>query len=332
MTAPPIPTVLRIDVEPDRHQPAVGAEPWHGVEAMVALVEGLRRRLEDLSGQAFHPTWMVRLDPDIERCFVRADFAVRRHAELFDRIVAAGDLLGIHVHPYRWDPERGAAWSDHEGSWHVHCLEVACDVYRDAFGEAPRRASQGGYHLTDAVVEAETARGIAVDITAEPGLAAKTRDPSFGAWAAGPSTDFRAFPRRPYYPSRHSLSVASASNEESRPILMVPLTAYAYPHALAPWPRRIARTLLGRPRPHLPLNPWKQWPRPDVFWDLAGRAADEQEARYCALAIRTDDPASASHRQARTLLEALPRHPIARRLRVVDPLAPEIGRLATPAR
>jgi hypothetical protein len=58
------------------------------------------------------------------------------------------------------------------------------------------------------------------------------------------------------------------------------------------------------------------------------RAADEGPARYIAFAIRTHSPSLDISRRVRALLEYLPDHPIAERLRFVDPLSPEIRALA----
>jgi hypothetical protein len=69
-----------------------------------------------------------------------------------------------------------------------------------------------------------------------------------------------------------------------------------------------------------------------VYWDLVSRAVEEQPAKYLAFAIRTDAPDSEISLRVRALLEGLPEHPIAERLRFVDPLGPEIRRLATPIR
>ncbi|HEX9418833.1 MAG TPA: hypothetical protein VGA81_07260 [Methylomirabilota bacterium] len=44
--------------------------------------------------------------------------------------------------------------------------------------------------------------------------------------------------------------------------------------------------------------------------------------------MRTDAPTSRAHQRVKSLLEYLPQHPIARRLRFVDPLSPEIRALA----
>jgi len=273
----------------------------------------------------------LRMDPDIERGFGRVDFVVRRYGKLFDQLAARGDPLGIHVHHYRWNPEQAVSFSDYADTfWTTHCLRVAADAFRNAFGKPVRLSSHGGYFLTEALLDTAVELGITVDLTVEPGLAPKKADPSFGAYATAPSTDFTACPRRPYRPSRSSIAVPSASPADSRPILIVPLTAYEYQSALRPWHRQVAHRLLDRRDLHSPLNPWKPWPSPKIYWDLVARAADEQPARYFAFATRTDDPASGKHQALRDLLEYLPNHPIAERLQFVDPLAPEIQALATP--
>jgi hypothetical protein len=328
-SGPSIPAVWRIDVEPDQHQPRVGQGTWDGFVATVALVTDLRERLERRSGRVVHPTWLLRMDPDIERCFGHADFVVRRHAALFDQLAACNDPLGIHVHHYRWDVERGVAFSDHaDSAWTTHCLAVAATTFENTFGSPALRASHGGYFLTEDLLDAAVQLGIEVDLTAEPGVPAKHSDPSLGAYATAPSTDFVACPRRPYFPSRRALGVPAPSRADSRPILIVPLTAYDYESALRPWYRQLARTLFKRPNVHLPLNPWKDWPSPQVYWDLVACAADEQPLSYFAFAMRTDAPSSRSYRRVRELLEHLPHHPICERLQFVDPLGPEIQALA----
>lgn len=327
----PIPAVWRIDVEPDEFQPRVQQDAWQGFVTMAALVERLRCRLADRSGHVVRPAWFLRLDPDIERCFGRVDFGVHRHREVFDRLMEYADPLGIHVHAYRWNKEKAVAFSDYaDDAWTTHCLAVAVRAFADCFGEPARRASQGGYFFSNGLLEAAVAHGIEVDVSVEPGLAPIAADPSFGAYATAPSADFRDCPRRPYYPARQSFSAVASSPADGRPILIVPLTSYDYRTALAPWPRRLAKALLGRAKHHLPLSPWKKWPSPKVYWDLVVQAADQQPACYFAFAIRTDAPGSATHKRVRALLEYLPHHPIAQRLRFVDPLGPQIRVLATP--
>ena len=325
----PIPVILRLDVEPDDFQPGAGRPPWTGFLAMTDLVERLRGRVADRSGAPLRPAWFLRLDPEIERCYGRPDFAVQQYRDRIECLQAQGDPLGIHVHCYRWDEGRRVSYSDHaDPAWVTHCLETSVHAFERCLGERPRRASQGAYFVTDAVVDRAIALGIEVDVTAEPGLPALHGDPTFGAYTTAPSTDFRQYPRRPYYPSRAALGSPAAIPDDARPILMVPLTAYDYRRAFSPWPKRLAKRLLRWPDRPLPLNPWKAWPSPGTFWDLVARAVDEGPARYVALAIRTDRPDSAPYLGVRALLEQLPSHPIARRLRFVDPLSPEIRSLA----
>jgi hypothetical protein len=327
----PIPAIWRIDVEPDEsdNRPEPTPPPWSGFTAMVELVEELRPRLADRAGVPPHPTWFLRLDPNIERCFGQADFVVERHRGPMDRLRAHGDALGIHVHCHRWDERRQATYSDYaDADWVAYCVDVAAKTFERCFRESVRRSSQGGYFLDETVIDRAIAAGIEVDVTAEPGLVPHEQDRAFGSYATAPSTDFRGFPRRPYYPSRAAVGRSGVSCTDRRPILIVPLTAYDYETALAPWHRRMVKRALGRPRQHLPLNPWKEWSHPREFWDLVARAADEGPARYVAFAIRTDYPRSDSFHRMRALFEYLPRHPLGAQLRFVDPLAPEIRALA----
>jgi hypothetical protein len=327
----PIPAVLRIDLEPDDFQPGSGLPPWTGFATMADLVERLRRPLADRSGAAVRPTWFLRLDPDIERCYGRADFVVDHYRAQIDRLRAQGDPFGVHVHYYRWDERRRVSYSDHaDTGWTAHCLDTAANTFERCFGEPPRRASQGGFFVTDAVVDRAIALGIEVDVTAEPGLHALHGGATFGAYVTAPSPDFRQYPRRPYYPSRAALGLPASSADDARPMLMVPLTSYDYNRAWSPWYKRLAKNILGWPSQPVPLNPWKAWPSPGEFWDLVARAADQGPARYAAFAIRTDAPGSQPHLRARALLDHLPNHPISRRLRFVDPLSPEIRALAAP--
>ena len=109
---------------------------------------------------------------------------------------------------------------------------------------------------------------------------------------------------------------------------MVPLTS----GDTGPILKRLYRRFVSRepPKYYEPLNPWKFWPSPQRFWDLAQRAADELPAPYLAFAIRTDAPNTDSYQGVSKLFEYLPRHPIARRIRIVSPLSLEVESLAGP--
>lgn len=298
---------------------------------MFSRVEKLSGKLEDKSGRSMQPTWLFRMDPDIERCFGRVDFVIHRHGELIDQLQARKHPLGIHVHYYRWNAERAVSFSDYtDGAWATQCCRVAADAFRNSFGSPARIFSSGGYFLTERLLDTALETGVSVDLTVEPGLGPKAADISFGAYATEPSSDFINCPRYPYYPSHKALGVPSSSQKDSRPILIVPMTAFAYPYALKSWRHRAVHRLLGRPRPHRPLSLWRKWPSPKIFWDLVERAVSEQSVPYVAFATRTDDPRSESYKNVWDLLNYLPDHPLAERLDFVDPLGVEIQALATP--
>jgi len=324
-----IPAVWRIDIEPDDFQPGSESARWDGFVTMAKLLEQLRGPLGDRSGVPVHPTWFIRLDPDIERCFGRTDFIVHRNREDIDRLLAHGDPMGIHTHFYRWDAERQHSYTDvADDAWAIECLDVGAQTFEQCFGEPVRRSSQGGYFMSDQIVERSINLGIAVDVTVEPGRPATIADASLGQYATAGSPSFVGFPRHPYFPSRAALSTPARSADDARRMLFVPLTSYDYKTALAPWRQRVKKRLRGQTGSPLPLNPWKVWPDPHTYWDLVARAADEGPARYVALAVRTDGPDSEPHRRVRSLLEYLPTHPISKRLCFVDPLAPVIRALA----
>jgi hypothetical protein len=332
MPANRIPLVLRIDVEPDEHQPPGGERAWDGFITMSSVIERVRPCLEDRSGRPVNPTWFVRFDPDIRRAFGRLDFALHRHREQFDRILKNEDELGIHVHALRWNDATSTCYTDYADTrWTEECVRTSVDAFTDCFRYKPRHASQGGYFMSEALVDVMVQLGIECDVTIEPGLEAKAIDSSFGTHATGLSGDFVDAFRQPFYPSNVRFDRPAESYGAARRILMVPLTSYDYTTALVPWFRRWLPSELKRPKGHQPLNPWKRWPSPAVFWDLAERAADSQPGRYLAFAFRTERRGTAMEERTTAILDYLPHHPIARRLSIVPPLSPEIVRLAVPA-
>jgi len=220
----PIPTVLRIDVEPDEHQPPVGEHPWNGFLAMFEMVETLRYRLSDVTNHSVRPTWLIRLDPDIERAFGRSDFPVRRYHDLFDRILNHSDVLGIHVHALRWNAQKTVVFSDYaDETWARECLRVGASSFQNCFERPPQVMSFGGFFMCDSLLDVAVDLGIRADVSVEPGLPPIHDNVSFGAYSTAPSANFVRCPRLPYYPSRKAFDMPATSVEDVRPLLMVPL-------------------------------------------------------------------------------------------------------------
>jgi hypothetical protein len=322
-----IATVWCIDVEPDATVPTAGERRWTGFADLVAAVERVRPQLEARTGAPVRVAWFVRMDPMIEAIYGRADHAVREHAECFDRLAATGDAVGLHVHPFRFEPERAVWYSDHtDPDWVRACIASSVAAYTAAFARAPTIIRMGGYYLPGAAADAMIEHGLRVDLTAEPGRGRLRDDPSHGAFATGPSTDFTAFPRERYRPSTTDLSTPASTAVDARALTLVPLTAYDTRSRLVPRHRAIARRVIRRGPRYGPLNPWRDWPSPQWFWDCAAAAAKEVGDDHLAFASRTlatDDPGAVNQHR---VLDALVDHPLVTRLRFVDPLDLELDR------
>jgi hypothetical protein len=314
-----IPAFLEIDAEPDESALEIGARPWTGFESIVDFIDGLRAPLAERSGVEPHPSWFFRMDPAIELCFGRADYAFHQHRASIDRLIASGDQFGIHVHPHRWDPEREHIFTDHtDPQWVAHCVRSAADAFEAAVGERPRRSSVARF-ISEPAVDALVESGIKVDFTVEPGLAPIPEDRGFGVNISGLSTDFRGFPRCPYRVSTEGLGQPASSSEDARALVEVPRTTYDYRATLARFRSRVKTKVLRRSAP-LPLNPWEGIVEPHAYWDLVQRAMEESPLPYLALAIRADRPERPSHQTVRTVLTALTEHPLSKRVAFVDPL------------
>jgi hypothetical protein len=322
-----IPIVWCVDVEPDATVPTTSGERWTGFDDMVDTVARVRPALEARTGTPVRIAWFLRMDPMISEIYGRADHVVAEHAESFDRLARAGDPIGLHVHPYRFDPERAVWYSDHTDlDWSRHCISTSIASFTAAFGQAPATVRMGGYFLSSAVADVLVEQGLRVDLTAEPGRGPLANDTSHGAFTTEPSTDFRAFARRRYRPSATDLSLPAPTAADARALTLVPLTAYDTRSRLLPRHRAVARGVVRRGPRHEPLNPWRAWPSAQWFWDCATAAAKQVGGDHLAFATRTLAATDPNATNQVRVLEGLVDHPLATRLRFVDPLELELDR------
>jgi hypothetical protein len=314
---------LSIDVEPDGFQldgPEEGS--WSGMEAMVPFVESLRTRLHEVSGSMPAIGWYFRLDPQIETVFGRPDFAVQAFARVIADLGARGDYFGIHPHLLRRDDPTDAWVHDFaDADFAAGCTRRCAEVYADAFGEPPRRQRFGAGILNDAIVDEAERCGIAVDLSLEPSNKdghAEVRSGIDRTLVVGAYPDLSRAPRTAYRPARGDFRTADPRSD--RTITLVPLSSTTRYPRRPPVRRVVRRVVRGRSGPRV-LYPTMPWPSPRVFWDLVQRELEAREHRHVSLAVRTDHPSSLATQRVRTLFEYLPGHPIAERLRLVDPLS-----------
>jgi hypothetical protein len=313
-----VPVFLCIDLEPDeRHVQVPHAESLRGIEAIFEHLEGLRPRLAAASGEQVRFLWFLRCDPQIAAVYGSADHLLTRYAETFERLVAAGDGLGLHVHPWRRE-EGSERWIADYGNpaWIEECIEMAFAAYRAQFGAACELHRFGDRWLGTEVIPLLERLGVRFDLTVEPG-ARGTRSLAPGDVTTGSIPDYTRAPREPYRPSRSDFCLPDPAAGPG--LWIVPLSA-GDPSSALPLSWRIGRRVRFPFRPaHRPLQMFREWNSPKAFWDMVQRHVESLERPYLAFAIRSGDPEAPDERRVRAILDHLPEHRIASRLRLTDP-------------
>jgi hypothetical protein len=166
-----IPAVLCIDVEPDaRETDRHSRDDWRGFEAMCDALDELRPRLERATGAPARFSWFLRMDPQIELSYGSADWGLRRYADRFERLRAAGDEIGLHVHAWRWDEATGSWLIDFaDTEWIEHCVRASAAAYESALGRRCRSFRFGDAFMSDAVAALLEELGIEFLLSVEPG-------------------------------------------------------------------------------------------------------------------------------------------------------------------
>lgn len=313
-----VPVFLCVDLEPDERQVQVSdGESWRGVDALSEHLEGLRPRLAEASGEQVRFLWFLRCDPQIEVAYGTPDYLLNRYAEMFDRLLAGGDGIGLHVHPWRWDESR-AGWVADYGNpaWIEHCVQMAFEAYRAHFGVSCALHRFGDRWLSADVIPLLERLGVRFDLTVEPGARAM-RSIAPGEMTTGSIPDYTRAPREPYQPSRSDSRVPDSAAGPG--LWLVPLSA-GDPSSALPLSWRLGRRVRFPFRPvHRPFQMFRDWTSPKAYWDMVQRHVESLEHPYLAFAIRSGDPEASDERRVRTVLDYLPEHPLARRLRFTDP-------------
>jgi hypothetical protein len=165
------PIALVIDIEPDNRAATDGAMPWRGFEEIAReLVPPLRRQLSELTGEPAKMNWGLRLDDQIASAWGAPTWGAEEYREDLDTLIDQGDEIGAHVHPWRWDDEKGEWVVDRRPAFAAQCVNAGLDAYEEAFGQPAAWFRGGDGAMSGPIFEALTARGVAADMTLEYGL------------------------------------------------------------------------------------------------------------------------------------------------------------------
>lgn len=282
--------VMTIDVEPDEGQVSRKAPGrWTGFEATFDYVRGLRTRLQERTDRQVRLNWMVRMDPQVAESYGDGAWAIHTYSRQFVEAEAAGDLVGVHPHAWRWHEHAGRWIQEHaDAAWVEEVTARSFEAYETAFGRHCRAQKFGSRFLSARLVAQVAALGVRVDLTVEPGArgAVSLDDPPD---STGYLPDQRRAPRNPYRPAAGDPLRVDA--DDRRPagegLWMLPTTSYDPAPMLPPW-RRLARTVrFVRQARHRPGELWARYPA-DSFWRMVARSVDELERPFMSFSIRSD--------------------------------------------
>jgi len=311
-----IPVLLLIDCEPDQREALPDrALPWTGFERFEQLLAQERPRLVRKTGGPAHFNWFWRMDPQIEATHGSLDWAVRAYARQIADARRAGDGIGLHTHATRWDAEAGRWIMDHGNlAWIERCLRRSFAAYRRAFGHGCSIFRFGDGWFDGALVPLLDELGARIDLTVEPGVAARAGLVA-GERTTGRLPDRRGAPQRPYHPALSDFRAPDDTGQVRLWVLPVSTGAlikrpkWRHPVRLLRWSRSPKRHVLQFNLEILP----KRFPR------VLDRALAAAGWSYVAICVRSDAGTSAERLDAvRQNLNAILRHPLAARFRFMN--------------
>jgi len=166
------------------------------------------------------------------------------------------------------EPEQSGRISDYADSAGRHTPQSGCGCLQEAFA-GPLAFQHGGYSSPESSLDGAVELGIDDRPYGEPVWRQKNDDASFGITPLRHPQTSSTVPASLLSSAAHLCSVFLASG--SRPILIVPLTAYDYQTALTPWHRRIA-IYFSADHVIIRLSTPGTWPSPKIYWDLVACA------------------------------------------------------------
>jgi hypothetical protein len=230
-------------------------------------------------------SWFWRMDPQIERTYGNADWAVRRYANQVADAERWGDEIGLHTHAWRWDAALNRWIADHDNrTWIEQCLKTSFAAYESAFGRTCRIFRFGDGWIDEAMLGLIEQLGARIDLTVEPGLSGT---PSLVPEEAstGFIPDRRNVPLQPYHPS--PTDFRRPGRDSAAKLWMFPVSTglasrqAQRQHALLNlW----ARFTAPRP-PKIQLN---LGIHPDQFQPIFDYAVSQCKHPYAAICVRTD--------------------------------------------
>lgn len=300
-----IPIVICFDSESDDRQIDPRTQPeWVGLERLVPVLEDWRRTFAAATGRPARYVWAVRADPGIAHVYGHGGWAFVHYRHLWDSLAAAGDDIGLHAHPWRWQEEQGVWLADYNEAWTEECLRLSHAAVAEVYDRPMHSFRYGDRYMNDRIMRTLEDLGVRYDLTIEP-----NQPPlpymKLGERTTGLTTDHRGATRKPYRPSKRNFRRPGWLS--SRKVWAFPMTTgepLGHVHGMPDNLPKCQTLLLGTPFEAL---------RP-----IMEAALNDRDHPYLAAIVRTDvreDPFN--REQFDRALDFLATHPLRRRF-VID--------------
>jgi hypothetical protein len=266
--------VFAIDVEPDpiRYGPD---ESWEGTAITLRELSALRNRIQQRTGMPFRLNWFARFDRKMERAW-GPDWVPQ--AWLLNTAHSNGDFIGVQVHLWKWQHDRGWYNDSSNPDWRTECLNSAIEGFRGLLGDAPTASRFGDRNLLQRDIQPLRDSGIHYDLTLEPSLASGRKSSNVVIPDA-----HHEVPRKPYRPSTINFlqpQYPPSDLPADQDLWLLPLTLTKRPQ----WVR-----VKGAPffvRKKLPLNLVL---RPRGVWSQLSSEINRDTTEPIVIALRSGD-------------------------------------------
>jgi hypothetical protein len=279
-----LPTVVSIDVEPDR-RPRARADrvPWQGWTRCLDSFGKARARLAAATGAPVHWSWFFRTDPQIEAIWGSGGWPIEAHRDAVEDLVARGDEIGVHCHPFRWDEAVGRWVEDFEDPrWVATCVDASLAAFERAAGRPCRSFRFGARWLDEASVRRVAERGVRHELTLEPGFPPREDMPP--AEFRGRFPDYARAPRGLYRPGDDFLAPGVGRGGP----WMIPVTTGSPERRWKALRRRAAGLLVPSRRRPGPWAPLGLACSPRRFERVLDRVLASRATRHLQVVVRSD--------------------------------------------
>lgn len=231
--------LIDIHAEPDNHYLYTSEkEDWDGFEKGSQLILNVKKKYPKLK-----MTWLFRADPQIGEVYGENSWGLARYKETIDDLMATGDEIGIHMHPYRFQ-EDGSQTQDYADFDHLRrCMDESVSAFENVMGYRPLVLANTVGTTSTELVNHNRSIGIKYDLSLNKD--SKEDFPDHLGKYEGQRSSGTDFPGEVYCPSYADYRKKSDTPDDYR---MIPIQCFELPvetNPLKNWARKNLQRLVS---------------------------------------------------------------------------------------